>query len=149
MLRDLIVKDFWVKLVSVLAAVFIWGTVKLAISRQPDPVKNAGAPLDARAFRKVPVLILRDPGDSRAFLLTPDTVDITVSAPFEVMRSLGARDFEAFINLTDSRDVAGRLKPVIVRVPDGAALLNVEPREVTLAAATNPSGPKSKSAPNP
>ena len=43
MLRDLIVKDFWVKLVSVLAAVVIWGTVKINISRKADPVAKADA----------------------------------------------------------------------------------------------------------
>ncbi|MBM3876049.1 MAG: hypothetical protein FJ386_04920 [Verrucomicrobia bacterium] len=141
MLRDLIVTDFWVKLVSVLAAVVVWGTVKIKISRQPDPVAKAESALEARTFRKLAVAMLKAPGDARGFTVAPGEVDITVTAAFEVMSTLGARDFEVFVNLTDARDIVGRTKPVVVHLPEGVTLLNVEPREVTISAA-QPNAPR-------
>ncbi len=136
MLRDSIRKDFWVKLVSLLAALVIWATIKISISNPMQPVETReSSPLDARVLHKVPVAVLKAPGDARVFTLAPATVDVTVSAPFDVMRTLGPRDFEAFINLTDSKDSNGRFKPVNVRVPEGVALLNVEPREVIISVA--------------
>jgi len=150
MLRDLILKDFWVKLVSVLAAVVIWGTVKINIRSKPDPVAKAATPLEERSFRKLPVAMLKAPGDTRAFVLSPAEVDLTVSATDEVMRTLGSGDFEVFVNLTDARDPVGRLKPVVVRAPGGVTLLNVEPGKVTISAAQpNPQRPNAEKKSNP
>lgn len=151
MLRDFLKNDFWVKLISFLAALVIWATVKNFINNPVQPADtHENLPLDARVMHKVPVAVLKAPGDGRAFILAPTGVDVTVSGPFEVMRTLGPRDIEAFINLTDAKDSAGKSKIVSVRVPEGVALLNVEPREVTISAANpvNPN-PKPKPATNP
>lgn len=126
MVRDFIAKEFWLKLFSLFLAVVIWTTVHFAMrneSAQPGPGET-------RTFHKLAVAVLKSAHDARPLRVNPALVTVTLTGKAALLQTLTGADIAVFINLTDAQDAEGGSRTVQVRVPEGLAVLRVEPRTV-------------------
>jgi YbbR domain-containing protein len=87
-LRDLVLHNFWWKLLSLLVAVLMWLTIQTAFRRdqalRESPVMNS----DTRSFPLVPVTILTSTPNPYHYDADPVTVAVEISGSAdECMRS--------------------------------------------------------------
>jgi YbbR domain-containing protein len=128
-LRELIQRNFWLKLLSLVLAVVAWvmirGSEDLSVAQTPilNPVINETA--------AVPVNVLDQPRDGRIFKITPETVSITVTAESALLRKFTRKDYKAYVDLTETRNPNPE-EEVKMHVPAGVTVLKVVPRVVTI-----------------
>jgi hypothetical protein len=134
-LRELFLKDFWLKLFSFALAVLTWFTVWFTLERQGAPVPSlALAPVDKYTYANLPVVILSTAEDVRSFRVSPKEVAVTVQGSGKVLRDLQARDIRALVDLTGVDNVENVRKRIEISVPAGVTLVQVEPTEVQVIA---------------
>jgi len=129
-LRQLFVDDFWLKLFSLLLAVLIWLTASLAIQKEGSPATPLSLAPEERTFSNLPVLVISSAQDVRNFKIAPSTVEVIVRGDSKVVRTLGATEIRARVDLTGvetARELKARIE---VSVPAGVSLVRVEPTEV-------------------
>ncbi len=140
LLKDMLSKDFWLKLFSFALAVLMWFTISQAISQQRDGSGSTTGILGARTTQSrilaVPVSVLSPAAQARSCRVQPETVNVTVEGDAKVIASLEPSDFQAIV------DLAGISAPelnaqVKVTRPPGVAFLKAEPERVRV---TFPSG---------
>jgi len=129
-LRDIFVKDFWWKLASFLLAVFIWSVVKVTIQRELRMSDDAGIPAITGEFKKIPVTLLRDPGDVRPLRVVPREVDVIISGDQARLKNIKAQQIEVFVRLADIRKLDGTPLKLAVTAPSGITIIRVLPSEV-------------------
>jgi YbbR domain-containing protein len=129
-LRRLIQENFGLKLFSLVLAVLIWFFIKyegdVAFGR--TPFTN----FVSEDYSRIPIFVLTQPGDARVFKISPEMVDITVTAESAVLRRFYRRDFKVYLDLTNIRDGEPPSQELRVHVPPGVTVLNVLPRAVTV-----------------
>jgi YbbR domain-containing protein len=130
-LKDLILKDIWLKLFSLALATLIWFTVNIAIQNQVSPV--AALPLikpDRRTFSNLPVVVMSSAQDARSATVNPKEVDVTVEGDAKVLKSLYNRDIRVLVDLTGIEAAHDMRKRVEVSTPSGVTHVTVDPPEV-------------------
>jgi len=125
-LRDLIVKDFWLKLFSVAVAVLIWVTVSIAIQQE-----NA---VNSRTFSDLPVLVVSSAADVHEFKVQPSRVEVEVRGPPSVLSKLTEKDVRVTVDLTSVESAQHSRKRVDVSTPPGVTLVRVFPADVDVVA---------------
>ena len=130
-LRDLLFKDFWLKLFSLVLAVLIWFTVWFALHKEGTPMPTfALGQTEQHTFSSSPVIILSSAEDVRSFKVNPKEVEITVQGESKLVRNLQSREVRALVDLTGLRAAQGTHKHIEVSTPPGVALVRVYPPEV-------------------
>jgi YbbR domain-containing protein len=130
-LKDLILKDVWLKLFSLALATLIWFTVNIAIQNQVSPV--SALPLvktDRRTFSNLPVVIVSSAQDTRSTSVNPKEVEVTVEGDAKVLKSLYNRDIRVWVDLTGIEAAHDMRKRVEVSTPAGVTHVTVEPPEI-------------------
>ena len=129
-LRDLIFKDWLLKVLSLMLAVFIWVTVSVLIRRE-EPGQELTPMLNtpARVFR-VPVLVMSSAADVRECRVAPESVSVTVRGDYEHLEKLQERDIHAIVDLTDIESARGVRKRIEVTTPPGVVYTHVTPEDV-------------------
>lgn len=126
--RNLIVRDFWLKLFSLALAILIWIIVSPAAQHQQMPLNS---PFDAeRTFFDVPVLVVTSAADARDFKLSPNEVEVTVRGDPKVLEKITAGDIRALVDLTGVESAQNLRKQIEVTVPAGVSIEAVVPKEV-------------------
>ena len=117
-LRSIILKDFWLKLFSVVLAALIWLTVSFAIRKENSQefVPLAAGP--SRTF-DLPVLVVSAAADVREFRVSPDHVQVTVQAEPAILEVLQEKDIRVLVDLTDIESARNLRKRVEVSTPPG------------------------------
>ena len=130
-LHDLLFKDFWLKLFSLVLAVLIWFTVWFALNREgtPMPTFNLGQ-TEQHTFSGSPVIILSSAEDVRSFRVSPKEVEIAVQGEAKMVRNLQGREVRALVDLSGVKAAQGFRKHIDVSLPPGIALVHVEPPDV-------------------
>lgn len=128
-LRDLVFKDFGLKLLSLALAVLIWLTVSFAIHKETRP--DLGSMLDhpSRVLR-VPVLMMSSAADVREIRVRPDYVEVTVRGESEVLKKLQDRDVHAIVDLTGIESARNLRKRIEITTPPGIVYVHVFPEDV-------------------
>jgi len=70
--------------------------------------------------------------DSHGYSVTPSEVEVIIRGPANILNSLTEKDIEVYINLTDVVDVVRLRKKVLIFVPEGVTVVNVNPPFVTV-----------------
>lgn len=122
-LRDFVIKDFWWKMGSFLLAVIIWGVVKGELRKGDD----AGVPAIVGEFKKLPVTLLRDPGDLRPLRVVPREVDVFISGVQAQLKNVKAEQIEVFVKLADGPNLNGAPIKLSVTAPPGITVISVVP----------------------
>lgn len=129
-MRDLLFKDFWWKLFSLVLAAFIWFTVDKLIE-EPQPTDFSNVPV---TYGEMPVLIVATAADMHLYHVSPDKVSVTVTGPPGVMSVLQANEIRVTVDLSNLDPAKGFSQPVDVEVsvPGGVTLVKVTPTKVSV-----------------
>lgn len=134
-LPDIIQRNFWLKVVSLLFATFIW----LAIRFEMRLLQNPTGDEIVQTFRHIQIRVLTDTRDKSTYQVVPDEVTLTVSGELQLIRRLHERDFQVFVNAAQSTDLLqGYIRKVEVVKPLGVTLIKVEPSMVQVEVLQNP-----------
>ena len=125
-LREIILHNFWLKLFSLLLATLIWFAVRYGIETNFHPTNPITNPIEKNSYR-LPISVLTQPGDSRIFKLTPDTVFVTVNAEAAILREIAKADLHAYVDLTIIRHNEKSPQKIHLQVPDGINVIEVMP----------------------
>lgn len=131
-LRYLIVRDFWLKLLSFVFAVLIWLTVKkVFLSREITvPINAFGTQPVEQNYVNVPILVIFPAAELRSVDVQPSEVQVTVQAEPRAFQNLKPEDIRAQINLTGIESAHSLRKRVEVILPTGFTYTRVIPDEV-------------------
>jgi YbbR domain-containing protein len=130
LLRQLVFKDFWLKLFSLALAVLIWVTISLAIQKEGSPVTITSTQPIQRTFYNLPVLVVSSAADVRDFRVKPSDVDVTVQGDAKSLQQLQEKDIRVMVDLTGVEGGPGLRKRLDVSIPPGVTRVQVRPEEV-------------------
>jgi hypothetical protein len=124
--RNLIAKDFWLKLFSLALAILIWLTVWFSIHGEtPSPwLALIGRPPDENVLT-VPVHVPDGTAD-------PAQVTITLHGDPHILKTLKPQNIRAEVDMTGVESANGLVRPVEIIVPRGISYTRVEPEEVAV-----------------
>jgi hypothetical protein len=140
-LRDLILKDFWLKLFSLALAVLIRLTVSLAIEKEVTPIPSLAFQNATRTFFNLPVSVLSSAQDVRSFKVDPGEVQVMVEGEAQILERLQGRDIRVMVDLTGIEAATDLLKRIDVSMPAGVKLVRVDPQQVRVVLPSKPNGP--------
>jgi len=130
-LRDLFLRNFWVKLLSVVLATVIWIAIngfQADLSPPSPPIINPAV----QDSMPLVVNVLTQSGDARIFKVTPEKVLVTVTGESAVLRKYSRRDFRAYVDLTTIRTNEPPSQEVRIHGPDRVTVLNITPQAVNV-----------------
>jgi YbbR domain-containing protein len=127
-LRDIFVKDFWLKLFSLVLAVLTWLTVYMTEGSSIGTLRLA--PASRRTLTRLPVLIMSSAEDVRSFRVHPKEVDVTVQGDARAVKALQDRDIRVMVDLSGIEAAHDLRKRIEVSTPAGVTHVKVEPDEV-------------------
>ena len=128
-LRDLLFRDFWLKLFSLALAVLIWFTVA-SIRREGKDVSAIPAFSNntvERTFYNLPVEVVATAADVRSFKVEPTEVHVRVRGEARLVEQLHAEDIHALVDLTGIEAARALTKRIQISTPPGITYDSVEP----------------------
>ena len=129
MARDLILRNFGWKLLSLALAVIIWLTIK-ALSAEQGQTE--------RMFVNLPIQIVSGTGDVRAFRVEPSFVNVTLKGRPGDMNHLADREIRVLVDVTSADVTQSFRRHVDVAVPNGTTILRIEPTDVQVTPPPKP-----------
>ena len=132
-LRDLIFRDFWLKLFSFVVAVLIWFIVNIALKNEGSPGSITSlslVPPEQRVFANLPVVILSSAEDVRSVHVSPKEVEVTVQGDPKLLKTLKAEDIRVLLDLTGIGAAHDLRKRIEVSTPPGISHVRIYPEEV-------------------
>ena len=102
-LQDLILRNFWLKFFSVALATVIWLSIHYGIQNEPRLGGSTVNHLLAQEYLRVPVTVVKTPGDTRHFRITPSEVVVIVMGDEAALRGAANRDFKISVDLSSFR----------------------------------------------
>jgi hypothetical protein len=133
-LRDLIVRDFWLKLFSLAVAVLIRITVSIAIQNEIAMTTNTAAAVSSRTFTNLSVAVVSSASDVHGFKVNPNCVEVVVRGEADVLSRLTEKDVRATVDLTNVESARSLRKRVDVSTPPGVILVRLFPSDVDVVA---------------
>jgi len=127
-LRNLFLKDFGLKLFSLVLAVLIWLTIYYA--RDLSPGASMPGVIERVTFTDLPVMVMSSAGDARGFKVNPKEVEVTVQGEPRVLRNLTSNDIRVLIDLTGIEAAHDLRKRIEVKTPPGVNCVRIVPEEV-------------------
>ena len=127
--RNLVAKDFWLKLFSFALAILIWFTVRVIsgeTTASPWLALLGRAP-DENVIT-IPVRIPAKNGQS--FIANPPEVQVTLRGDPKIIKNLRKQDVRAEVDSSGIESANGMIKPVEIILPPGVAYTRLAPEEV-------------------
>jgi hypothetical protein len=131
-LRNIFLRDFWLKLFSLVLATLIWLIVYLFAIKQ-DLAPSTGlrnANLKEQSLEEVPILVVSTAADVRNFHVNPSRVRVKVRGDRKDIETLQSSEIHALVDLTGIESVTGLTKKISVTVPANITFLSAEPDSV-------------------
>jgi len=129
MARDLILRNFGWKLLSLALAVIIWLTIK-ALSAEQGQTE--------RMFVNLPIQIVSGTADVRAFRVEPSFVNVTLKGRPGDLNHLADREIRVLVDITSADVTQSFRRHVDVAVPNGTTILRIEPTDVQVTPPPKP-----------
>jgi len=114
-LRDAILNNFWLKVFSLLMATMIWFAVQSNLPADTRNLQNPFQSFEARDLVR-PVVITTSASNQTVFSINPSEVRVTFRVDKTISKRLKATDIQAYIDLTDPRQVNGTF-PIKINAP--------------------------------
>jgi YbbR domain-containing protein len=128
--RNLVAKDFWLKLFSLALAILIWLTVWFSNHGETSGspwLALIGRPPDENTVM-VPVHV--PSGMAQHFSAMPAEVKVTLRGDPKILKNLRTQDIRAQVDLTGIESANGMLRSVEIIVPKGISYTRIDPDEV-------------------
>lgn len=129
MSRNIILRNFGWKLLSLALAVVIWLTIKALSAEQGQTEKM---------FLTVPIQIVSSTADVRTFRVDPTTVNVTLKGRPGAINRLTEREIRVLVDVTSADMHQSFRRHVDVAVPNGITVVRFEPTEVQLTPPPKP-----------
>jgi YbbR domain-containing protein len=128
--RNLVAKDFWLKLFSLALAILIWLTVWFNINGERS-TSPWFALLGRASYESVVSVPVRLPaGSTQLFRADPAQVQVTLRGDPKLIKNLRQQDIRAEVDLTGIESASGLLRPVEIILPQGVSYTRLVPDEV-------------------
>jgi YbbR domain-containing protein len=128
--RNLVVKDFWLKLFALALAILIWLTVHFSIHQEVSPWSALLGNASDETMLTVPVQV--PSAEGRAVTVDPSEVRVTLRGDPKLLKGLRAEDIRAELDWAGSEPVSG-VRPVELVLPPGVAFTRLAPEEVEVS----------------
>ena len=125
--RNLVVKDLWLKLFSLALAILIWFSVDFSISKEVSPWSTLIGRTADETVVTVPVLI---PADARNVSVDPEKVQVTLRGDPKLLQAISSEDIRAQVNLNGIESANGLRCPIEMILPQGISYTHIAPGEV-------------------
>jgi YbbR domain-containing protein len=126
--RNLVVKDFWLKLFSLALAILIWLTVNFSINKEVSPWSALiGHTADEKVLA-VPVSVPTT--DARTITVEPAQVQVTLRGDPKILKSIGTEDVRVIVDLAGVQMADGLSRHVQVILPPGISFTQLSPDAV-------------------
>ena len=128
-IRNLIAKDFWLKLFSFALAVLIWFTIKISTTKEVSPWSELIGRTADETVMTVPIAV---PPNYHNMTVIPDQVQVTLRGDPKLLEELKLRPeyVRAQVNLSGVQSANGLVRPVEMILPEGVAYTHIDPVEV-------------------
>lgn len=136
--RNLILHNFWWKLLSLLLAALTWLTIDTAFQKN-ERLAEASREMvteSRRPFDIVPITLMASPSNTNRYTVNPEEVSVIVGGGKD-LDGLQSHRVEAFVDVTDAEDEKQFRRPVQVHVPPGFAVLSVNPSNAIIERITS------------
>jgi YbbR domain-containing protein len=130
--RNLVTKDFWLKLFSLALAILIWLTVWFSTHGE-----TSSSPWFALLGRPADESVLTVPIHVPLGTAEPAQVTITLRGDQKILKALKPQDIRAEVDLNGIQSANGLLRRVEVVLPKGIFYTRVEPDEVAVQFSSN------------
>jgi hypothetical protein len=130
--RNLVAKDFWLKLFSLALAILIWLTVNFTISGERSPWSAFLGRAADETVLTVPIQVPQ--GTSQTVSVDAAEVKVTLRGDPEKLKTLRTEDIRAEVDLAGVESADGLVRPVKVMLPLGISYTRLEPDEVVVRA---------------
>jgi hypothetical protein len=128
--RHIIFHNFWLKTFSVALATVIWLAIYHGIQNDVTPAQTIMNRLLTRQFVRVPVSVVKLPGDTRLFKITPPQVIVSLTGEDLDVRRIVASDLRAFVDVTGVPPGKNALAAVHAEAPTADSVQDVRPSSV-------------------
>jgi len=128
--RNLVAKDFWLKLFSLALAILIWLTVRFSISGETSTSPWLALLGHATDENIVSVPVHVPSGNAQNFSVDPPEVQVTLRGDPKIIKNLRTLDVRAQVDLTGIESANGLLRPVEIVLPQGVSYTHITPDEV-------------------
>lgn len=135
-LRDLILKDIWLKLFSLALAVLIWFTVSVAI-RNENALNSGLVPQPPRTF-SLRVNLLSATADVHTYRANPEFVEVTVRGEAGSPQELQPRDIHVLADVTGLDALRNSRRRLEISAPPGVEIIRVIPADVEIIVPSSP-----------
>jgi hypothetical protein len=126
--RNLVVKDFWLKLFSLALGILIWLTVHFSIDKEVSPWSALiGSAVDEKVLT-VPVDVPAE--DARAVTVDPAQVQVTLRGDPKLLKGLGTENIRAVVDLAGVETADGLSRHVQLILPPGVSYTQIAPDAV-------------------
>jgi len=114
--RNLVVKDFWLKLFAFALAVLIWLTVKFSIRGEGSFSTSILGHSSDEIVMVIPVHVPAT--DPSAFVVQPPEVQVTLRGDPKLLKSLSDGDVQAQVDIPNAESAEG-IRQVRIILPQG------------------------------
>jgi hypothetical protein len=133
--RNLVVKDFWLKLFSLALAILIWLTVRFSINGETS-TSPLLALLGHAADETVVTVPVRVPvSGAQTFKVDPTEIQVTLRGDPKILKSLRSEEIRAQVDLTGVETASGLLRPIEVVLPQGISYTHLSKDTVVVSTA--------------
>jgi hypothetical protein len=127
-IRNLVVKDLWLKLFSLALAILIWLTVRFTINGEGSAwLALIGRGADETVL-KVPIFVPST--EMQTVSVDPPDVQVTLRGDPKLLRGLKAEDIRAQVDLAGIESAHWLRRPIEVLLPAGVAYTHLSPEQV-------------------
>ncbi len=116
--RNLVVKDFWLKLFAFALAILIWLTVKFSIRGEGSFSTAIFGHGSDEVVMVIPVHVPAT--DPSAFVVQPPEVQVTLHGDPKLLQSIAADDVQAQVDIPNAESAEG-IRQVRIILPEGIA----------------------------
>ena len=131
MIRNFILRDFWLKLCSLVLGIFIWLTVWFVRKGEVPSFLTSDAP--TQKYYNIPVLVMSSAAEVRSFKVEPSVITVTVRGDKKSLEKLQLKpsEIQAVVDLTLIEAAArGVRKRIVVTTPPGTSPVQIDPNDV-------------------
>jgi YbbR domain-containing protein len=139
--RNIILHNFWWKLLSLLLAALMWLYIDME-SQRDERIAEASKEVvteNRRPFYGIPITLLNSTANTNGYTITPGEVSVEVGGEDrKALDDLQARRVRAFVDITDAEDEKQFRRPILVQLPNDFTVLGIAPSNASVERITSP-----------
>ncbi|HWF19860.1 MAG TPA: CdaR family protein [Verrucomicrobiae bacterium] len=136
-LRDIVLHNFWWKLLSLLLAALTWLTIETALRREEMLRQTPVVGSYSRDFPAVPITLLTASTNANHFRIDPDVASVRISGPADQLQKLQERDIHVYIDLSDVGDEKQLRRNIQAQVPKDLKVEDLKPTYTSVERISN------------